>query len=315
MRLDGADQAGCDLQGREVPRVLHAAQGRYPGGLQGTEEGGGSMIAKGPGYELRLGSCVDPIDGLQSIADKSVDHCIMDPQYSAHVHSCSMRGASGWKGPISEKRELGFDPMTEPLRAMVAREVARIVRRWTLVFSDVESAHLWREALEAVGLEYVRTGFWRKLNGSPQFTGDRPAVGAEAITICHPFGRKRWNGGGRHGIWSAETLEHLPLEPLWYEVPIVIERGAPGQELRDHSTQKPEKLMAMLTEDFTNEGESILDPFAGSATAGAVGLRTGRSFLGWELKSETFKTAAARLGGQHYKLPKVAAAPKQGSLL
>jgi len=168
-----------------------------------------------------------------------------------------------------------------------------------LVFSDTESAHLWRESLEECGLEYVRTMFWRKKNGCPQFTGDRPAVACEAITLCHPPGAKLWNGGGKQG---------------WYDVPIVIERGGENQELRVHPTQKPEKLMAQLIDDFTFEGETILDAFAGSGTTGAAALKLGRRFVGWELDPDHAETARARLRGENYKISRPEAPERQPSL-
>jgi site-specific DNA-methyltransferase (adenine-specific) len=259
------------------------------------------------GYTIALGDCVP---WMRSLPDKSWDHCITDPPYSAHVHACGMRGADGWKGEIAVERDLGFAALAPDLRRAVAREVARLTRRWVLVFSDTESAHLWREDLVACGLEYVRTLFWWKKNGAPQFTGDRPAVGMEAITLCHPPGRKVWNGGGKQGVYPLD-------EPGPYEVPIVIERGAPGQEKRVHPAQKPERLMLRLVEDFTDPGDLIGDPFAGSGTTGAVALPLGRRFAGCELDPQHHATASARLAGQPYKLvlPEGVGQPAQVELL
>jgi DNA modification methylase len=208
----------------------------------------------------------------------TVDHAIFDPPYSEHVHSKSMRGANGWKGDISVKRELGFDAITEEQISSMAAICSTTVRRWTLVFSDVESSHLWREAFQRNGLEYVRTLAWIKVGGAPQFTGDRPGVGFEAITVAHPKGKKRWNGGGKQGV---------------YECPIVLDRG--DGERRVHTTQKPEELMSSLIRDFTNPGDLILDPFAGSGTTGVAALRNGRRFIGWERDPKYHAVASKRL--------------------
>ncbi|MCI8476405.1 MAG: site-specific DNA-methyltransferase [Clostridia bacterium] len=46
----------------------------------------------------------------------------------------------------------------------------------------------------------------------------------------------------------------------------------------------------------TNEGDVVIDPFAGSGTTGAACLNTGRKFIGIELNKEYFEIAAERLG-------------------
>ena len=231
-------------------------------------------------WQLHLGDC---IEGMRGMADKSVDHVICDPPYSQHVHECSRRGSTGYEGDsgkaaISRNRDLGFAYLDEASREALAEQYARLVRRWVAVFSDTESAHLWRESLERCGLEYVRTMFWHKVGSTPQFTGDRPAVALEAITLCHPKGRKTWNGGGKHGLYS---------------VPIVLNRG--GQDMRHHPTQKPLALMRQIVEDFTDPGDLILDSHAGSGTTGAACIELGRRFVGFELDPKHHAIATKRL--------------------
>ena len=226
-------------------------------------------------YELHLGDCVEVLRDIGQ-----VQALITDPPYSDHVHSSSMRGASGWKGAIAVERELGFASITVDQIQAMASFAGSKVARWSAVFSDTESAHIWREAFEEVGLEYVRTAFWRKLNGAPQFTGDRPAVACEAITLCHAPGRKSWNGGGKQGF---------------YDIPIVLDRGGPNHETRVHTTQKPLALMGALICDFTLPEEVVLDAFMGSGTTGVACVRYGRRFVGIEADAAHFETACRRI--------------------
>jgi site-specific DNA-methyltransferase (adenine-specific) len=44
--------------------------------------------------------------------------------------------------------------------------------------------------------------------------------------------------------------------------------------------------MAILVRLFSNQGELILDPFAGSGSTGVAALRLGRRFVGWEMNPE-----------------------------
>lgn len=231
---------------------------------------------------------------LLALPDKSIDHFICDPPYSEHTHSKQRSGSTlpdtraskGTRGGqytgsacISRARELGFEHLSAATRNGMARQMARLVRRWCAIFTDEESAHLWRESLERAGLEYIRTARWIKLGSTPQFTGDRPATGDEAIVLAHPPGMKRWNGGGRNAI---------------YTVPIVLNRS--GDEPRLHTAQKPLALMEAILRDFTDPGDLVCDPFAGSATTLVAAVRSGRRALGFERDKAIHAVALARMG-------------------
>lgn len=229
---------------------------------------------------LYHGDCRDVLPLLDT-----VDAVITDPPYSEHTHK-SVRSAKmlandrGGRYGADTRRavNLGFDSLTPELRAFCAAEFARLARRWVIVFSDVESDHLWRTDLVTAGLDYVRTGAWIKVGSTPQFSGDRPATGFEALTICHPIGRKRWNGGGRHAVWS---------------VPIVSDRGRDGA--RVHTTQKPHQLMQSLVDLFSDPGETVLDPFAGSGTTLMVAKKLARRAIGIESEERYCDVIVRRL--------------------
>jgi site-specific DNA-methyltransferase (adenine-specific) len=53
-------------------------------------------------------------------------------------------------------------------------------------------------------------------------------------------------------------------------------------ENTDHPTQKPEKLLAKIILASTNEGDLVLDPFAGSGTTAVVAKKLGRHFIAIE---------------------------------
>lgn len=206
-----------------------------------------------------------------------VDHVITDPPYSEHVHRKSRRGADLPHG-FFRTAELGFVSLSSEVLAFCAAEFQRLACRWILVFSSIELAHEWRFALEETGLDYIRTGAWIKIGGTPQFSGDRPAQGFESITIMHPKGRKRWNGGGKQALWS---------------VPVLL--GSRGNEFRVHTTQKPLRLMTQLVEMFTDPVDLILDPFMGSGTTLVAAKQLGRRAIGIELNRDYCDIAIERL--------------------
>ncbi len=228
---------------------------------------------------LYLGDCRTVLPYLGE-----VDVGIHDPPYSEHVHGLQRRllGAQGGKEGSEDGKghkvgveSLGFPALSAEERKATAGEFARMVRRWNLCFSDAESCHLWERDLVAAGMRHVRVGAWIKLCGQPQLSGDRPAVGFEAIEIAHRVGeRMRWNGGGFPAVWS---------------VPIATDRNGTGN--RTHPTQKPLGLMLELVEQFTEPGDLVLDAFCGSGTTGQACLRLGRRFIGIERDPKTINDA------------------------
>lgn len=227
----------------------------------------------------------DCLDWLAAMPDASADVTMADPPYSEHVHARSRSGnsktlrnpngsRSARKAPLS--RDLGFASLTPTLQRDVACEMARVTRRWINVFCDVEQVSPWIYALQGAGLDYVRTCAWVKPNCSPQFTGDRPGSGFEAVVCAHRKGMKRWNGGGHRGVFVHN-----------------IENGRGGSRL--HKTEKPIPLMMELIELFSERDELVIDPFAGSGSTGIACLRTGRRFAGAELDEAMAHTANERI--------------------
>lgn len=62
-----------------------------------------------------------------------------------------------------------------------------------------------------------------------------------------------------------------------------------------HPTQKPLPLMEWIIEKYTNEGDTVLDPFMGSGTTGVAALKLGRKFIGIEKEPKYFTIAAQRI--------------------
>jgi site-specific DNA-methyltransferase (adenine-specific) len=212
-----------------------------------------------------------------------VDHCITDPPYGVDVY-LRMRNPDSAGGNRMHKIK-GGDSITAmkkgaigdlgDLYEPVSRYCGEYVKRWAVIFSDVESIHLWRHGLQDAGMRYARTGAWIKPDAMPQMTGDRPAVGFEPCTIAHAQGRMRWNRGGKQAIWVHNIVK--------------------GENRPDHPCPKPFGLMSDLVKDFTDRGETIIDPFLGSGTTGAACAALGRKFIGIEIDEGWYRGACERI--------------------
>ena len=205
--------------------------------------------------ELWLGDCreISPTLG-------AVDVVITDPPYGEQTHA-------GARTKSADKVLVDFASITSSeFRDDCLRWVA-MARRWVLLTCE------WKHAakLEDAGLPLVRLGVWIKPNGAPQFTGDRPGTGWEAVAILHRDGKKRWNGGGHHAVWNYPKISG------------------------EHPTQKPLPLVQRWVADFSDEGETIFDPFMGSGTTGVAALNLGRRFVGVEMDPIHFDTACRRI--------------------
>jgi site-specific DNA-methyltransferase (adenine-specific) len=107
----------------------------------------------------------------------------------------------------------------------------------------------------------------------PQISGDRPAQGWEAIAFLHRAdARPSWNGSGRPGVWHSAT------------VPDGL-----------HPTAKPLPIVADWVRLFTNPGDLVLDPFAGSGTTLRAAKDEGRRAIGCELDERYCEVIAKRL--------------------
>jgi site-specific DNA-methyltransferase (adenine-specific) len=192
----------------------------------------------------------DAFDVLRSLPDASVDCVITDPPYAEKTHAGARTTRPGVE--LTTVPIVTFASIDDAAFLDLCRECVRVARRWVLMTCD------WRHAAVAVLSDcgVVRCGVWVKPDAAPQFTGDRPGTGWEAVLMLHRKGKKRWNGGGHHAVWTHG-----------------VERG------NVHPTQKPLALVRKWVRLFTDPGETILDPFGGSGTTAAAALRENRLCL------------------------------------
>lgn len=128
----------------------------------------------------------------------------------------------------------------------------------------------------ASGLNHRNLIYWRKTNPTPAFK--KLYVRAVEMAVWQVKGSTgwTWNGGG--------------YVPNVYDGPVPA-----GGESRDHPTQKPLWLMRTLIEQHTDQGDLILDPFAGSGSTLTAAKFLGRRVIGIEQDERYCEIAAKRL--------------------
>ncbi len=235
---------------------------------------------------LILGDCLEILPTLGR-----VDHVICDPPYEAAIHESNKALAQG--GALRDKRNpfraFGFEGINE-IRAKVVRVSADAAQGWFIAFCTIEGVAEWAKEIEAQeGIKYKRPCLWIKPDAMPQFSGDRPGIGAEAfVTAWCGGGRSVWQAGGKKGVYTHNT--------------------GGGDRHGSHPTEKPVALMSDLVSDFTRVGQTVADPFMGSGTTGVACAKLGRKFIGIELEPKYFDIACRRIDDA-YKQPRLFAEP------
>lgn len=163
-------------------------------------------------------------------------------------------------------------------------EAARVLSETgvLLSFYDNRSMSELIEAVEDAGLEVRQKGYWHKSNPVPQFFGVKWQEAVEEFLIAtvntgkgHNF---REDKGQRHNVVQTPT------------------QGRAGNT--GHPTQKPEELISVLIQWWSDQGDLVVDPFAGSGTICVVAQQLGRQYIGIEARQEYVEICRKRLHQQ-----------------
>lgn len=99
------------------------------------------------------------------------------------------------------------------------------------------------------------------------------------------------NGGARIKRF-VDDLPGVPPSDMWIDIFPVNSQAA---ERIDYPTQKPESLLSRIISTSSNEGDIILDAFAGSGTTCAVAEKSGRRWIGIDCGKLAIYTIQKRL--------------------
>ena len=94
-------------------------------------------------------------------------------------------------------------------------------------------------------------------------------------------------------IQFADDMPGVPMQDLWDDIPPVL-----GNERVGYPTQKPLALLERIIKASTNEGDLVLDPFCGCATACVAAERLGRQWVGIDISPKAVELVQYRLSRQ-----------------
>jgi DNA modification methylase len=108
--------------------------------------------------------------------------------------------------------------------------------------------------------------------------------------------RGQTNGIEPYKKYLDEYLEKGEALDVWVDIPML--RGNHPERI-GYPTQKPELLLERIIKLASNEGDIVLDPFAGGGTTVAVADKLGRKWIGIDQSSMAIKVSDLRLKKQH----------------
>ena len=171
---------------------------------------------------------------------------------------------------------------------------------------------------------YLRSDIiWHKINGLPEAVKDRPTKSYEHIfllskspkyyydyeAIQEPIkavtaarytrgrsGKAKYSGtktsqgiDRKQDAVTDESRQFKRKRDVW-------EVSTNTYRLDEHFAMYPEKLIEPCILAGSEKGDTVLDPFFGSGTTGAVAKRLGREYIGIELNPRFCEKAAERIG-------------------
>ena len=199
----------------------------------------------------------DCLEVMRGMPDKSVDAVITDPPYGFGQHIVNVGNCPAYE------REYSWNDNPPDNKAF--SEIFRISNN-QLIFGGNYFPYLWKTPCRG----FI---FWDKIQCS-----NKHADG-ELIWTSFDRNAKQYRycfSGNRFG-WP-DSIQGV---------------GKPSNRI--HPTQKPTDLLAAIISDYTNPGDTILDPFMGSGTTGVACVQTGRNFIGIEIDPTYFAIAEKRI--------------------
>lgn len=252
------------------------------------------MNRKSPLNTILQGDCVEKLKSLQS---GSVDMIFADPPYNLQLGGELTR-------PNNSKVDACDDDWDkfDSLKTYDA-----FTREWLSAARDVlhDDGAIWvigsyhnifrlGYILQDLGYWILNDIIWRKSNPMPNFKGKRFTNAHETMI----WAAKSKDSKYRFNYDSMKALnEDLQMRSDWF-IPLCTG----GERLKNdagdklHPTQKPEALLQRVILSSTKPGDTVLDPFFGTGTTGAVAKKLGRNWIGIEREDEYIKYAQKRIG-------------------
>ncbi len=220
--------------------------------------------------------CMDCMEGLKQIPDKSIDLILTDPPYL--IKSTKAGGNSKITHTIQPVNTLlKENHLTEGICHSLLPELLRVMKRVNCyIFCNKAQIPDYLDFfVQKHGCSFDIL-IWHKTNSPPTFH-NKYLSDKEYILYFRKGGYCQPTS-----YLAAKTVFHQPLNTT-------------DKKTYPHPTIKPINIIKTLIENSSRPGEIVLDPFLGSGTTAAACLESGRCFIGFEKNPAYFEIAKKRI--------------------
>lgn len=221
-------------------------------------------------------SCFELLAGLEN---KTIDLVLIDPPYNISRPTNFQSGEETGKDTDRFRVSMDFGEWDKNFTGLeiAIRECFRVLKDGgtMICFYDLWKIETLKSYLEAAGFVQIRFIEWIKTNPVPINSKINYLTNSREVAVL--------------GVKKSKPTFHSEYDNGIYRYPICQDKG------RFHPTQKPLALIADLINKHSNEGEIVLDCFAGSCTTGVAAVLNNRRFIGCELDAEYYEKAVQRL--------------------
>jgi len=238
----------------------------------------------------------DCVEIMRSLPKGSVDLIFADPPYNLQL-----------KGDLHRPNNTKVDACDDHWDQFSSfAEYDKFTRDWLSAARDLltDDGAIWvigsyhnifrvGAILQELGYWILNDIVWRKSNPMPNFRGRRFTNAHETMIWAAKSEKSKY----RFNYDAMKSLnEDMQMRSDW-----TLPLCTGGERLKDengekgHATQKPESLLYRVITASSQVGDTILDPFFGTGTTGAVAKKLGRDWIGIDRETDYIKLATKRI--------------------
>jgi len=225
----------------------------------------------------------DCIKVMNEMEENSVDLIFADPPYNLQLGDALTRPDNSNVNGVYEEWDnfesmASYDEYTRQWMSAARRVLKEDGALW--VIGSYHNIFRVGHILQDLGFWILNDIIWNKVNPMPNFKGTRFTNAHETLIWASKSQKSRYT-------FNYEAMKALNEDTQMrsdWSIPLCTgkERLKDSNGEKLHPTQKPEALLYRIIMSSSKVGDTILDPFFGTGTTGAVAKKLGRNFIGIE---------------------------------
>jgi len=230
--------------------------------------------------KIYLGNCLEL---LKELDDNSIDLTVTSPPYNMRLRVSNNKYVKREKTEHFSKKYTHFDdalPMDEfySFHKQVIIELLRVSKVTLYNFQIVTgSKEAFFKLIGDFNTCIKDVVVWDKGHG-------QPAMHLNILNSCYEFLLVLEGNHKKRRLIENAYFDRGTLDNIWR-----IKRS--NSKTRAHTAVFPEQLIETAINNFSKEGDVVLDPFLGTGTTVKVAKRLNRRYIGFELIEEYFNIA------------------------